>query len=74
MSRNKKRKRDFVDNVDEILENSELELNANELTQKSASHHPFVNIGDYFTSPEAIIIFNPKKMRELLNVWCAVLN
>jgi len=52
MSRNKKRKRDFIDEVDDILEKSQLELEGKELIQKSASSNPLVNVQDYFSSPE----------------------
>ena len=40
------------------------------MTEQSATHHPFVNIGDYFTSPEAIILFQPNKNEKV--VQCLV--
>ena len=70
MVRTKKRKRNFYDDVDHILEKADCELKNKEMTEQSASHHPFVNIGDYFTSPEAIILFQPNKNENV--VQCLV--
>lgn len=42
-----------------MLEIAETELS--KTTQQSASHHPFVSICDYFTSPEVCLIVHPKE-------------
>jgi len=60
MGRTKKRKRDFRDDVDHILETAEKELEVSTLKQQSALNHPSVIVGDYFDSPEAFLLFEPK--------------
>ena len=60
MCRTKKRKRDFLDDVDHILKEAESEINLSALKQQSASNILTVNENDYFNSPEAFILFAPK--------------
>ena len=63
MIRTKKRKRDYMDEVDHILNEAENEINVSLLKQQSTTHSSTVIVYDYFNSPEASILLYLKWTR-----------
>ena len=61
LQRNKKRTIKIDDEVDVILENSECEMISSALIKEDTARLPLSKNVDHFTSPEAKLLFNPKK-------------